>query len=310
MMKNTLKDDSISILETGLAAEVIASIVDKAVKKYKIDPETATGIVLETMEKRPKFMRLLEQELPLKEILKTRVYDDVDHEARRRIYYELRQYHKDIADRESSIAALSLSASSPSSPAADYRDIINRLAQSHVSTKERLSSLDTFYRELFKYIGAPASIVDVGCGLHPLLFPFSGAGNSVTHYVALDKDKTGISALEAFSKLPDKNILQPINWNIKEGWRGVQERTGVQRFDAAFLLKLVPVVYRIQRGLLDILLETPAQTWVLSGSRTSMTKYVEIEKRERRIINQFIQQSGKQIIGEFSTEDEFCIIVN
>lgn len=301
-MKNIFKDDF--ILETGLAAEVIASIVDKAVKKYKIDAETAAGIVMETMEKHPKFIQLLEQELPLKEILKTRVYDEVSNKARRRIYYELRQYHKDIEARESLIAALSTS-----SPGADYKDIITGLAQSHVSTKERLSSLDSFYQELFKYIAAPASIVDVGCGLHPLLFPFTGAENSVTHYVALDKDKTSISALEAFSKLLDKNILQPMNWNIKEGWRAVQERTAIRRFDAAFLLKLVPVVYRIQRSLLDILVETPAQTWVITGSRTSMTKYVEIEKRERRIIKQFIQQSGKQIIGEFSTKDEFCIIV-
>jgi hypothetical protein len=304
MMKNTFKDDF--ILETGLAAEVIASIVEKAVKKYKIDPETAAGIVMETMEKHPKFIQLLEQGLPLKEILKTRAYDEVSNKSRRRIYYELRQYHQDIAERESLIAALSTSSRSTG---VDYKDIINGLAQSHVSTKERLNSLDTFYLELFKYIGVPNTILDVGCGLHPLLFPFAGLGNSVTHYVALDKDKTGISALEAFSKFLDKNILQPMNWNIKEGWRVVQERTAIRRFDAAFLLKLVPVVYRIQRGLLDILVETPAQTWVLSGSRTSMTKYVEIEKRERRIIKQFIEQSGKQIIGEFSTEDEFCIIV-
>jgi 16S rRNA (guanine(1405)-N(7))-methyltransferase len=306
-MKNILKDDL--IWDTGLAAEVIASIVEKALKKYKIDADTATGIVMETMEKRPKLMHLLEQELPLKEILKTRAYDDVDNEARRRIYYELRQYHKDIADRESMITELSLSVCSPSSPGVDYQGIIRRLVQSHVSTKERLNSLDTFYEGLFKYLGAPTSIVDVGCGLHPLLFPFTGAGNSVARYTALDKDKTSISALEAFSKLLDNNILQPISWNIKEGWRGVPEKSGVRQFDAAFLMKLVPVVYRIQRNLLDILLQTPAQTWVISGSRTSMTKYVEIEKRERRIIKEFIQQSGKEMIGEFSTEDEFCLIV-
>lgn len=292
------------ILETGLAAEVIGSIVDKAVKKYKVDAETAAGFVMETMEKHPKFIRLLKQGLPLKEILKARVYDEVSNKARRRIYYELRQYHKDTAERESLIAALSAS-----SPGGDYTDIINGLAQSHISTRERLNSLESFYRELFKYIGAPASIVDVGCGLHPLIFPFTGAGNHVTRYIALDKDNIGISAIEAFSRLLNKNILLPMNWDIKEGWRVVLERTGVLRFDAAFLMKLVPVVFRIQRGLLDILLQTPAQTWVLSGSRTSMTKYVEIEKRERWIIKQFIRQSGKQIIGEFSTEDEFCVIV-
>ncbi|HLP60385.1 MAG TPA: hypothetical protein VK186_16210 [Candidatus Deferrimicrobium sp.] len=289
--------------EMGLTAEVITTIVDKAIKKYKIDAVTAAGIVSETIEKHPKFKQLLAQELPLKEILKTRVYDEIEKKARQKIYYELRQYRKAAGTQEALIAEFT------TAPGSAYKDIIARLVQSHVSTKERLSSLDTFYEELFKYIESAVSIVDIGCGLHPLLFPFAGAGNNITRYVALDKDKTSISALEVFSKALDKNILYPMRWHIKEGWRAVQEKTGILRFDVAFLLKIVPVVYRIQRDLLPVLLGTPAETWIITGSRASMTRYVDIEKRERKIIKQFVGQSSKQIIREFSTADEFCIIV-
>ncbi|HLP45796.1 MAG TPA: hypothetical protein VK469_07620 [Candidatus Kapabacteria bacterium] len=290
-------------LEMGLAAEVITTIVDKAIKKYKIDAVTAAGIVSETIEKHPKFKQLLIQELTLKEILKTRVYDEIEKKARQKIYYELRQYQKAAETQEALIAELA------TAPRSAYKDIIARLVGSHVSTKERLSSLDIFYEELFKYIESAVSIVDIGCGLHPLLFPFAGAGNNITRYAALDKDKTSISALEVFSKALDKNILYPMLWHIKEGWRAVQEKTGILRFDVALLLKIVPVVYRIQRDLLPVLLGTPAETWIITGSRSSMTKYVDIEKRERKIIKQFVGQSRKQIIREFSTADEFCIIV-
>ena len=97
MMKGTLK--RAEIMEPGLTAEIIPIIVDKAVKKYKIDAVTASGIVMETMETHPKFMQLVKQGTPLKEILKTRVYSDVEKKAQRRIYYELRQYQKDIKNR-------------------------------------------------------------------------------------------------------------------------------------------------------------------------------------------------------------------
>jgi 16S rRNA (guanine(1405)-N(7))-methyltransferase len=290
-----------------LMEEVISIIVNKAIKKYKIDYDTAVDIVVEVVEKSPKFLELLEKELPLKEILKTRVYNEVDKKARRGIYYALRQYNKNIDLQETLIASLK-KIPAHSSPG-EYRGIIEKLVRSHISTKERLNSLDFFYRELFKYIGEPVSIVDVGCGMHPLLFPFEGAGKSVESYAALDKDGTGISALEAFSGLLEKNILHAIDWNIKDGWKMVSEKTGVQRFDVAFLMKLVPVVSRLERSLLDILLETPAQTWVITGSKTSMTKHMDIERRERRIIKQFIGGLAKEITGEFSTAEEFCMIV-
>jgi len=299
-----------NMLESGLAQQVISSIVDNALKKYKIDPDRAEQIVIGTMEKHPKFLRLLAGETGtgLKNILRTRFYREVNQKARKQIYYELRQYNKDLECREELVESLREAVSPPGETGNQYREIIRQLAQTHISTRERLSSLDYFYGELFQYIGEPPTIVDVGCGLHPLFFPFNEKGKNTRCYLALDKDKTNISALSLFARLPGNNALRPLNWHIKDEWETVINRIDGPQFHTAFLMKLIPVVYRIERKLMDILLRTPAQTWVITGSRTSMTKHVDIENRERKLIHRFIGQSGKTITGEFSTADEFCII--
>jgi len=299
-------------LQNTTAEEVITLIVDKALKKYKIDRQRATGIVMENIRKHRKFQQLLDNESNLKKILKSRAFDEVKNNSRHQIYYSLRQYNKDEEAQKKLVASLQQVA--PGTPAGEFKKILDELVNTHISTKERLNSSEEFYRQIFQYIGEPAAILDVGCGMHPLLFPFTGKGKCVRQYTALDKDPLCISALSAYTPLmnndepEEQRVLTAMEWNIRDDWRVVKKQTGIQRYDAAFFLKVVPVVSRIERPLLSILKKTPADTWVISGSRTSMTKYVNIEGRERRFVHQFLQDTGKIILNEFSTEDEFVVI--
>lgn len=57
----------------------------------------------------------------------------------------------------------------------------------HASTRERIPYLDTFYREIFARVPAPATIRDVACGLNPLAIPWMTAAEPVT-YLASDID--------------------------------------------------------------------------------------------------------------------------
>jgi hypothetical protein len=298
-----------SLPDTTLAVEVISSIVESAVKQYKIDTVTAADIVTGTISEHPAFLEYIQREMPIKNILKTRLYDEIKTKSKRKIYYTLRQYNKDCEEREN--LTEELQSLQPTRFSGETLRIVSQLARTHVSTRERMESPDSFYSRIFNYIDPPESIVDVGCGLNPLIFPFNREeGSSVTCYAALEKDTTCISALHAYSGLLEKEILHPIHWSIKDGWETVCRSTGVRRFQIAFLMKLVPVVSRLERTLLDILLAIPADTWIVTGSRTSMTKHIDIEKRERKIVRQFISQSGKEVAAEFVTSDEFCLIVN
>ena len=295
------------LLDSQIAREIITLIVESALKKYKIDPSRAENIVIETIQNHSVLLKLLEKNSPFKHIRKTHAYDEVYKKARHNIYYDLRQYNRDI-EIQRQLTAL-LKQLPPNSPSSEIQPIVRQLVETHISTKERLNEINDFYRQVFQLTGEPVSVIDIGCGMLPLLYPFEEEGKNTRCYVALDKDTGCIEALSAYAPhLPHETLL-PFRWNIKDGWKGIMEKLPVSCFDIAFLLKLVPVVSRLDMPLLKVLLDTPAQRWIISGSRVSMTRYFKIENRERKIIERFISESGKKITGEFSSMSEFCVVL-
>jgi len=302
--------DKEQILESDLAENVVSSILEATLKKYKIDPVEGYSIVMDTIDKNPKFLQLLEKNPSLKDIQKTHLYNEVKHKAKHTVYYRLRQYNSDLETQKSLIADLeALDLHEPKEE--EYGPIIKELAQTHTSTRERLNHNPDFYEKVFQVTGVPTSILDVGCGLNPVLFPWSKADGHLRSYVGLDKDLSCISALSAFAPLVPGKILFPVRWNIRENWETARLKTGIRpfHFDVAFFMKLIPVISRIEDELSNILLAAPADTWVITGSITAMTTYRNIERREQRVVRQFIEKSKKSVIAEFSMADEFCKIL-
>lgn len=52
----------------------------------------------------------------------------------------------------------------------------------HASTAERIPVMSEFYSQLFSATGQPQSILDLACGLHPLVFPWMGLHTSVRYH--------------------------------------------------------------------------------------------------------------------------------
>ena len=77
----------------------------------------------------------------------------------------------------------------------------------------------------------------------------------------------------------------------------------------ALILKVVPVVKRIDPLLLDVLAKVPASTVVVSGVKESMVKKHDIEHKERRAITKFIELSGREVTAEFELDNEFFLIL-
>lgn len=313
--------------DSELGQLLLNELIEKCLKKYKIDEDRATEIAIETIQKHPKFFQFREllDTTPLdptsyKKILKTSLYDDICRRVKQNIYYELRQYNKNSELQKTLIDSLKndflhsdhLEHVKIENQAEKVRAAFQELIKYHISTRERLPESEYFYSQVLQWAGDIKTIIDIGCGLNPLLFPFTAEGVDIRTYAALDKDAICIDTLSTytlFSELPGQNAIRPFLWNIAEGWKPIRETLNIQQFDAAFLMKVVPVISRIERKLLDILSLTPAKTWFISGSKVSMTKYLKIESRERKFIHTFIQNSGKKIIGEFATADEFCFVV-
>ncbi len=50
----------------------------------------------------------------------------------------------------------------------------NKILELHRSTKERLNYYPFIYEKIFAITGKPKSILDLGCGLNPVSFPYMG----------------------------------------------------------------------------------------------------------------------------------------
>ena len=170
----------------------------------------------------------------------------------------------------------------------------------HISTKERSSHLDSFYAPIFKTYSNVETILDIGGGVFPLTFPFEKFPK-LKHYVWIDRDAKSFDTLSKLNnpklKLYNHSIgEQPWNYYLPEG---------VGKFDLALMIKLVSVISRQERELLETLATVPAQTILVTAPKEAMTKKESIERRERSVIRNFINLTGRDVVGELDIENEF-----
>ncbi|MBI4665098.1 MAG: hypothetical protein HY751_01675 [Nitrospinae bacterium] len=290
--------------EPGWAASaafeaIVNRLADKMAKEYKIEREPARLQLIAELNGDAK-LRLLAANLadPAK-IERSRHYKEAVTRAKRKIYYQLRRYQAPVAEPAAGLVSL------PSgSNAATMEMAIRRELENHVSARERIRDMKLLYETVFKAAGAPGTVIDAGCGVQPLAYPFDGEGRATRLYVAMDKDKKAVSTLNAYAKLRGDDRLKPMLWNISHGWAGALEALGGPLFDLGFLLKVAPVVERQEPALLDTLMTIPAKLVVITGSRTAMAKRRSIERREKASVARFMEKAGWEPVSEITLEEE------
>lgn len=280
--------------------ELIEETVKEIAQQYRIEDSILREQVAIQFRANKLITESVRKGQTAQQIKRTRAFKDAAKSIKKELYYKLRCYHGD-PDREESLTRELASTG-------DLK-IAEQLALLHASTRERFPNRIAFYRAVSRFIDTPKTILDIGCGVHPLMFDFSCLAPDWASYVAIDKDPKAIATLAAFAQGTEETRLRPLLWNIQEGWEPVQSASSLSRFDVAFLFKLVPVVERQEPEFLMTLRQTPAHRLVITGSKQALTKHQDIEKRERASIERFCKAMGRQVIGEFEIEEEFAIVV-
>jgi hypothetical protein len=257
------------------------------VKDYKCPLPEAVGFFYDKLSKNDEVLKVIESAASDKQLSKNATFKEFVKKNKKELYYKLRRY-KAVSDLEMS---------------GSREELLEKLSQVHVSSQERFAQNDVFYTELAKFISNASIIADVGCGVQPLYFP-KDKFPAVTQYIALDKDRESINILHRFKDtFPGEYCwLHPKVWNISDGWD--------EPFDVALILKVVPVVKRIDPSLLDELAKVPANTIIVSGVKESMVKKHDIEHKERRAIANFIKACGRAVTAEFELDNEFFLILS
>ncbi len=293
------------IEKVDLLNKVIDVLVTEVLKTYKADKSSLLDLISSSIKSNKDLINIIKKETDFKKIARTRAYKDFSNKIKRNVYSELRRYYQDVDDLDvivDKFKKLQIDGE-------ESKNYVKSLLQYHVSTKERLVNLSNFYDPIKKYIMESKKIIDIGCGLNPLMVPFNSDGSKVEKYIAADKDKKSIKIIEAYSEWLGDDKLVGVNWDLKEGWQELFKKTGIELYDIAFIMKVVPVVKRQERELLSVLRDTPARLLFITGSKTSMTKNSSIEKRERNDISDFIDECGCTKILEFNRSEEFGWLV-
>jgi 16S rRNA (guanine(1405)-N(7))-methyltransferase len=109
----------------------------------------------------------------------------------------------------------------------------------HASTHERLPHVESFYRQIFAKIPAPASIRDLACGLNPLAEPWMPRAGPVT-YLASDIDRRLVDFVgQALMLLDVKHRVEALD---------LIEAPVTGYADLTLLLKTVPCLERQKPG--------------------------------------------------------------
>lgn len=290
-----------------MTQQVIDLIVGSVLSRYRIDRAKATTIVRDTVMQDADLTRTIEERSGVDAIRRSRAFKRVAKSAKRRVYHHLRVYTADTAEFAELVRQME--ALPVGTPAAHAAGLCQSLAQRHASTRERLQDLGEFHRQLFSHVAGASSILDVGCGVYPLLFPFAGQGRGIECYMAVDSDADAVRAVRTFSHLLPRSPLCAALWDIGEGWQPVTSAAGRERFDVALLLKLVPVVARQEPELARVLAAVPADVLVVTGSVHALTKHQNIARRERDVLKRFVEAAGRRVVGEISLCEEFGYVL-
>mgnify|MGYP005853066821 CR=1 FL=1 len=290
--------------DTALPPEVSAAIareVEAACRRYRVTAEQAHRAFHAAFAADPALIDAFRARHATEDVTRLRAYREAVKRARKDIYYQLRQYRREGDTPHEALAARLAAQVQGSAPAEAIRETCRALLATHASTRERDHA--PFYDALFALVPPPASVLDLGCGLQPLAYPF-GVREGVC-YVALDRDPSAIAVLRAFAPaaLPARLVALQADLAALD-WRDALA-CGVARFDLALMLKLVPVVRRQQRDLLPFLADAPAHRLLITGNVESLTRHESIKGREDRALRDFIALSNRRVIGHFRAGGEF-----
>lgn len=157
-----------------------------------------------------------------------------------------------------------------------FRAACENVLLEHASTRERVPYLDAFYAGIRDVTGAPARLLDLGCGLAPLALPWMDLPKDATYH-AVDVDRRGLETVGAFLAMVGQRHLVEARDLVTE----LPTAAG----DVALLLKVVTTLDRQDPAAADrVLAALDVRHAVVSFPRRSLGgrgKGMERSYRER-----------------------------
>ena len=235
----------------------------------------------------------------LSKLASNRKYGDVHPDAIRRAIAECEDRYKKPKELEKAVREKlhGITSAFNGLDRAKPSDSLESLLSRHASTRERLplERMDALYARVFAVTGEPKSVLDLACGLNPL-YLLRRRSCPVT---GVDVSKSCIELLSAEE-------------NFTGRWADLLSADAVprERFHAALMFKILPLLERQQPGAASELMErADAEYLVISfPTRTLGGRNVGMEKHYSEWMEAHIPPN-RAIAERFTDENELFYIM-
>lgn len=173
--------------------------------------------------------------------------------------------------------------------------------EAHISTRERLGSINQINSFISKHLQPGANILDLGGGVFPLTLNF----DKIQTLTWIDKDPF---SFESLKKSDNPKLILFNELFGQNSWKQYLP-TGLEQFDMALMFKVIPVVKRQNKEALSFLLETPAKLIFITASKEALAKKQNIQHREDKVLREFIKNSGREIVDVYDADNEFGYLI-
>jgi len=167
----------------------------------------------------------------------------------------------------------------------DYKKIL----ETHLSTKERLPIYPEIYEKIFAMTGKPKVILDLGCGLNPLSYPYMKVD---AEYYASELNKADCEFLEkCFAKMKIKG--KAIALDLTEAAKKPELLKKFPKADVCFLFKILDEVEEKKgRKASETLIKNIDADWLVISFATKKVTGKPMKYPYRRWLEQMLARLG------------------
>lgn len=178
------------------------------------------------------------------------------------------------------------------------REALHQTLKLHSSTRERLAEAQTLYECIFEKTGMNGPILDLACGLNPLIL-----GNMGLAVRGIDVSGHCVRLVNAWAHL--------CGWDVQARCQDLLCAPVLEDAHLALMMKLLPVLEEQKRGsAMELMRFVPAQTIVATFPlRTLSGRNVGMEKHYSAWFEAMLPDTFC-ILMRFIAADELCYVVS